>query len=228
MEKYGFVYIWFDRKHKRYYIGCHWGRENDGYICSSPWMKQAYNHRPQDFKRRIIKTNIQNRTNMFLEEQHYFDMIKPEELRNRYYNLNIKNNNHWSINEQKTKTLKEKISNTAKQNAQDPAYREKYLAGLATRNTRSSEIEVREKRRVSMIGKNVGKDNSKAISISAEMRRGVPLTEEHRNKIKETTVFKELNSKKIKCIHCDFHGNAGNIGRYHNEKCKKVTSYEIV
>jgi hypothetical protein len=79
-----------------------------------------------------------------------------------------------------------------------------------------------------MIGKNVGKDNSKAISISAEMRKGVPLTEEHRNKIKETTVFKELNSKKIKCIHCDFHGNAGNIGRYHNEKCKKVTSYEII
>ena len=35
MEKYGFVYIWFDRKHKRYYIGCHWGHEDDGYVCSS-------------------------------------------------------------------------------------------------------------------------------------------------------------------------------------------------
>ena len=23
-EKYGFVYIWHDRKHKRYYIGSHW------------------------------------------------------------------------------------------------------------------------------------------------------------------------------------------------------------
>jgi hypothetical protein len=57
MEKYGFVYIWFDRKHKRFYIGCHWGKENDGYVCSSPWMKQAYKHRPQDFKRKILKTD---------------------------------------------------------------------------------------------------------------------------------------------------------------------------
>lgn len=29
-EKYGFVYIWRDRKYNRYYIGCHWGREDDG------------------------------------------------------------------------------------------------------------------------------------------------------------------------------------------------------
>lgn len=28
-EKYGFVYIWFDKKHKRFYIGCRWGTEND-------------------------------------------------------------------------------------------------------------------------------------------------------------------------------------------------------
>lgn len=43
-EKYGFVYIWRDKKHNRYYIGCHWGTTDDGYICSSPWMKQAYKH----------------------------------------------------------------------------------------------------------------------------------------------------------------------------------------
>jgi hypothetical protein len=48
-EKYGFVYIWYDRKHKRYYIGCHWGHENDGYICSSSWMMKAYKRRPQDY-----------------------------------------------------------------------------------------------------------------------------------------------------------------------------------
>jgi len=32
MQKYGFVYIWFDRKHKRYYIDSHWGKEDDSYI----------------------------------------------------------------------------------------------------------------------------------------------------------------------------------------------------
>ena len=54
MEKHGFVYIWYDRKHKRYYIGSHWGTEDDGYICSSKWMMQAYKLRPKDFTRKII------------------------------------------------------------------------------------------------------------------------------------------------------------------------------
>lgn len=65
MEKYGFVYIWYDRKHKRYYIGAHWGHENDGYVCSSSWMKKAYKNRPEDFKRKILKKHILSRHNMF-------------------------------------------------------------------------------------------------------------------------------------------------------------------
>jgi hypothetical protein len=225
MEKYGFVYIWFDRKRKMYYVGCHWGTETDGYICSSNRMRKAYNRRPGDFKRRIISI-VTSRENIFEEEYRWLSMIPDEQLGKQYYNIRKHKWGQWST--EKAKTLSETISIKTKEAMQRLEVRENYLKGLATRNTRSSEIEVREKRRVSMIGKNVGKDNSKAISISAEMRRGVPLTEEHRNKIKETTVFKELNSKKIKCIHCDFHGNAGNIGRYHNEKCKKVTSYEII
>jgi hypothetical protein len=221
MEKYGFVYIWFDRKHKRYYVGCHWGVETDGYVCSSPWMRQAYKHRPTDFKRKILKKNIKNKADMFLEEQRYFNMIKPEEIKIRYYNLNINNNKHWSIDEEKTKSLKQKISDTAKRNAKDPTYREKYLAGLSTRDNRSSELEVREKRRQSMIGKNVGKDNSKALAMAAAANRGRKLTKEHKNKIKETTAFKTLNSMKIKCAYCEFVGNKGNVARYHNDKCKQ-------
>lgn len=31
MDKYGFIYIWFDKKKRRFYIGCHWGHENDNY-----------------------------------------------------------------------------------------------------------------------------------------------------------------------------------------------------
>ena len=60
MEKYGFVYIWFDKKHKMYYIGCHWGTETDGYICSSNRMKNAYRRRPKDFKRKILE-NVNDR-----------------------------------------------------------------------------------------------------------------------------------------------------------------------
>lgn len=103
-----------------------------------------------------------------------------------------------------------------------PEVREKYLESLKSRNTKSSDLEVREKRRKSMIGKNVGKDNSKAIQISAEMRRGIPLSEEHKQKVKDSTHFKTLNNLIVECVHCGAKGNPGNIGRYHNDKCKQL------
>jgi len=114
-EKYGFIYIWLDKKHKRYYIGCHWGFEDDGYICSSSWMKQAYRIRPFDFKRRIIKSNISSRIELYKEEQKWLNMIKENEIKPlnenpKYYNLNIKNNEIWHKYEDKIKTIGEKIS----------------------------------------------------------------------------------------------------------------------
>lgn len=109
-EKSGFIYIWMDRKHNRYYIGCHWGFENDGYICSSKIMKKAFKRRPYDFKRRIIKRNISSRPELYVEELRYLKMIKPEELRNRYYNLNITNNEMWHKYPENIKTIGQKIS----------------------------------------------------------------------------------------------------------------------
>jgi hypothetical protein len=109
MEKYGFVYIWFDRKHKRYYVGCHWGNIDDGYICSSRWMRNSYNRRKKDFKRRIIKTNL-GREQMYIEEQRYLDMQKPAEKKIRYYNIQTKNGNLWHKYPESVKTIGQKIS----------------------------------------------------------------------------------------------------------------------
>lgn len=109
-EKSGFIYIWMDRKHNRYYIGCHWGFENDGYICSSKIMKKAFKRRPYDFKRRIIKRNISSRPELYVEELRYLKMIKPEELRSKYYNLNITNNEMWHKYPENIKTIGQKIS----------------------------------------------------------------------------------------------------------------------
>lgn len=221
MEKYGFVYIWYDRKHKRYYVGSHWGTETDGYVCSSPWMKQAYKHRPYDFKRRIIKRVYNNRKELIEEEFRYLSMIKNDEIKIRYYNLNIKSTGHWSTYPETAKTISEKISIRTKEAMNRDDVREKYLKGLETRDTRSSDTDVREKRRQSMIGKNVGKDNSKAIAISAEMRRGKKLSEEHKQKIKDTSHFSVLNNTKKTCVHCGFISTPAAIGRYHNDKCKR-------
>jgi hypothetical protein len=221
MEKYGFVYIWFDCKHKRYYIGCHWGNEIDGYICSSNWMRDAYKRRPTDFKRKILSSNIYNRELMFEEEHRWMSLIEEKELGKKYYNLRKHKWGHWTTDENTKLSISEKISQKTKEAMYRPEVREKYLVGLSTRNNRSSEPEVREKRRASMIGKNVGKDNSKALAMAAVANRGKKLSEEHKDKIKETTVFKTLNNMKIKCAYCDFIGNKGNVARYHNEKCKQ-------
>ena len=113
--KYGFVYIWRDRKYKRFYIGSHWGTKEDGYVCSSTWMRQAYSYRPEDFKRRILTEVYTSRKDLLEMEQHWFNMIKPEEIRHRYYNLNIKTTAHWSAKENAL-TVAQKISRANKGN----------------------------------------------------------------------------------------------------------------
>jgi hypothetical protein len=103
-EKYGFVYIWYDRKHKRFYIGSHWGTENDGYICSSTWMRNAYKRRPFDFKRRIIDRNIQDKKDLLQIEDKILRKIPFEKLGIRYYNLkNHAQGNHSYPHREETK-----------------------------------------------------------------------------------------------------------------------------
>jgi len=115
MEKYGFVYIWRDRKRSMYYIGCHWGHEDDGYICSSSWMMKTYKRRPADFKkRRILARVYTNRKDLLEEEYRWLSMIKNEELRVRYYNLHNHHFGHWSSNE-KRELIIEKMSEANKE-----------------------------------------------------------------------------------------------------------------
>jgi hypothetical protein len=94
MEKQGFIYIWFDRKRKMYYIGCHWGTEYDGYICSSNRMREAYKNRPHDFKRRIIQKNIP-RESLLEEEYKWLSLIPDREIGKQYYNHSKKHFGHW-------------------------------------------------------------------------------------------------------------------------------------
>ena len=110
MEEYGFVYVWHDRKHKRFYVGCRWGSEDDGYVCSSVWMTKAYRRRPQDFKRRIVAKVYTDRKDLLREEHRWLQMIKPEELGKRYYNLRNHHFGHWTADEDKRLTVGEKIS----------------------------------------------------------------------------------------------------------------------
>lgn len=114
MEKYGFVYIWYDRKHKRFYIGSHWGTIEDGYICSSRWMHKAKRRRPEDFKRRIIEIVGSDRKELYIREQYWLSMIKDVEIRHKYYNLNKSVKDPWYQHPDKLLTIGQRISKAKK------------------------------------------------------------------------------------------------------------------
>lgn len=56
MNKEAFVYLWVDKKNKKFYVGYHKGTPDDGYVCSSREMKEEHRVRPDDFERIILAT----------------------------------------------------------------------------------------------------------------------------------------------------------------------------
>lgn len=85
--KFGFVYIWFDTKRKKYYLGSHLGALNDGYVGSNHRFQCTYKSRPETFKRRILESHEKITSKDLLKrEQVWLSKIKPEELSVRYYN----------------------------------------------------------------------------------------------------------------------------------------------
>ena len=87
-DYFGFVYLWRDKKRKMFYIGSHMGAEDDGYVCSSKRMRQAYLRRPDTFHpRKIVYWHeTDDRDALLREEKRWLDMIKDEELGKKYYN----------------------------------------------------------------------------------------------------------------------------------------------
>ena len=232
-EKYGFVYIWYDRKHKRYYIGCHWGYENDGYICSSSWMMKAYKRRPQDFKRRILKSNLQSKIDMFLEEGRYLKMIKKEEIKPlnetpKYYNLKINTDNLWHQYDEKVKTIGEKISAAKKGKATGPCSQEtKRKISEANRGKkRTEEMNLaNSKRNKGRVSPNKGKKMSEEQKEHLrQVNLGKKLSEEHRRKISEAGKGRIISEETRKKLSESNKGCKGRAGQKLSEEHKKKIS----
>lgn len=185
-EKYGFVYIWRDRKHKRFYVGCHWGHEDDGYICSSRWMRNSYKRRPQDFTRRVISRVYTNKKDLFLEEYRWLSMISDVELGTRYYNMSRVHPNHWSTCHATTESVTERASKQMKAQHADPKFREKYMSSREKIRGKPQSQETREKRRQSMIA-------TMAKKFPEEGRRATRTAQSRRYRHKKAAK-KELNS----------------------------------
>ena len=180
MEKYGFIYLWYDRKRKMYYIGCHWGTEDDGYICSSNRMRDAYRRRPQDFKRRILKSGI-NREYLFEEEYRWLQMIADTELGKRYYNLRKEKWGHWSTDAKK----RDMVASKAKGNTnrlgkpKSPEECAKISKGL-TGKVRT--LESRMKQAESLRGKKQPEEHVRKRSLA---NTGKKRTEETKKKMRD-------------------------------------------
>jgi hypothetical protein len=212
----GFVYIWYDRKHQRYYIGSHWGLENDGYICSSNWMLKSYKKRPEDFKRRIISRIYTNRKDLLNEEQRYLNMIKKSEiissinttyderiLNVRYYNLNLKIHDFWHTHENNNKkTIGQKISfSKTGKSVPAPAGRGEAISkakkGKAlTEQHKESLRGIKKPEHTDQWKKENSKRLKEQWSNGTRQSHG-PLTEEHKEKIRNKLKGKKLEKDQI-------------------------------
>lgn len=111
-DYWGFVYIWRDRKRKKYCIGSHFGPLDDGYITSTGHMKNAYKKRPEDFTRRILYLHPhRDNTTLKAMEQRWLDLIKDDQLGLKYYNIK-KTATGWQKGMPRSFATKSKISST--------------------------------------------------------------------------------------------------------------------
>lgn len=86
-------------KKKKFYVGCHWGTEDDGYVCSSKLMRNAYAYDKTIFKRRVVQRVYTNRQDLLEIEHKWLAQIKDEELGKKFYNMTKKHFGHWSTDE---------------------------------------------------------------------------------------------------------------------------------
>ena len=96
MKYTGYVYIWYDTVAKLFYVGGHYGRIDDKYICSNKSMLRAYKNRPHSFRFRVLQKTYGDTKNLREIEQEWLNLIKDKELlltqnvqnkTTRYYNV---------------------------------------------------------------------------------------------------------------------------------------------
>ena len=177
MANSGFVYLWFDKKHRRYYVGAHWGAPSDRYICSSDWMLRAYRRRPHDFKRRIVAVVTTTRADLFAEEARWLMMIKPSEIKARYYNLKNSADNLWHANPDEILTVGGKISKALKGRRPAHGHNPQVRAAISL-GRKAAYDRAREE-----TGSAMSAETKAKIS---ESRSGIPHTAAHKKRMKAT------------------------------------------
>lgn len=218
MEKYGFIYIWYDRKRKMYYIGSHWGSEDDGYICSSNRMRDAYRRRPDDFKRRVLLRIYSNRKELLEHEE--IIIKKAERKKNKYYNLHF-STGHWHTNEQTRLSVGQKISK---------ALTGKPSSNLGLKRTEESKQKMRNawKNRSPMTEQTKEILRQKALGLKRTEETCIKIGNIHRGKkLSEETKLKISNSKTGKKLSEETRQKISNAAKMQWQR-QKMINMEII
>jgi len=190
--KEAFVYCWTDHGTNKLYIGWHKGSTDDGYICSSNYMKEQYNERPNDFTRQIIASG--SARDMIQFESF---LLKSFDAANDVYFYNMHNNEPEFVhNQPHTKETRMKMSEAHKK-------RTVYAKGW----------------KFTKVQKEFHKKGLRNYwdNLTKEERKQAALIRESEKKKK---ALSELNSKSIECPHCKKSGQVGAMKRWHFDNCR--------
>jgi len=168
----GFVYRWFDTSNGMYYVGCHKGTTDDGYIGSGTYFLKAYNKRPESFVREVL-----------YEGEHFAELEEfiLQELNASQDKLSYNLTNACRGQYEYTSEIIENMSRAQK--------------GKATSEATKKKMSIAAK------GKPKSKSHRKAVSESlkgltgANSRRGIPIYSEVLDKTWATRIecSKDLN-----------------------------------
>lgn len=200
MEKYGFVYIWRDRKRNMYYIGCHWGTIEDSYICSSDRMRDAYYRRKEDFKRRIVKTNI-SRDLLLEEEFKWLSLIPDEQLGKKYYNLSKKHFGHWSNTTDKRTTIEKIKEARSKQIFSEETHKKRGQSLQDFYKTEKGQVVLKQKA-LKNTGKKRSEETKQKISEALTGQIRGPLSDNTKEKLRiASTTNNSMHNDDVKVKH---------------------------
>lgn len=191
VDYFGFVYLWFDKKNKRYYVGSAMRSITCGYKCSNKHLNAAIAKRPNDFKRRVIfYLRKGGNTELKKEEQRWLDMIDRSQFGKKYYNWNPYATGGRGRGYTNSPESNLKRSLALKGKAKPEGF------GLG----RKQSDETRQKISIAHRGKHHGRLGKKINRIAPPWNKGVPMSDEQKEKLRQINLGKTLSEEHRKAI----------------------------
>jgi hypothetical protein len=201
-------------------------------------MRDSYNRRKEDFKRRIIARVYTCQKDLLIEEYRWLGMIKDEEIRFRYYNLRKRVWNYRvDYDLEQLKTVGERISASKKGKVpvfSEESKRKQKEAMYARRGEKRKPLS--EEHKLKFIQGGLGRDRKLSDETKkkiGEANKGKIRSDEFKKQISEHRkgkyVFSERRNIGISraytikkcCPHCGLEGSGPAMLRWHFENCKK-------